>query len=65
MKQLRTIFLLIAALVVGMPAAMAQQALITSKEAAAIARDALALFPDSQMKSALAETVDFCIARTH
>jgi octaprenyl-diphosphate synthase len=31
----------------------------------AIARDALALFPDSQMKSALAETVDFCIARTH
>jgi octaprenyl-diphosphate synthase len=31
----------------------------------AIARDALALFPDSKMKSALAETVDFCIARTH
>jgi hypothetical protein len=31
----------------------------------AIARDALALFPDSAMKSALAETVDFCIARTH
>jgi octaprenyl-diphosphate synthase len=31
----------------------------------AIARDALALFPDSPMKSALAETVDFCIARTH
>ncbi|MGB7098682.1 MAG: polyprenyl synthetase family protein [Xanthobacteraceae bacterium] len=31
----------------------------------AIARDALALFPDSRMKSALAETVDFCIARTH
>jgi octaprenyl-diphosphate synthase len=31
----------------------------------AIARDALALFPDSTMKSALAETVDFCIARTH
>ena len=31
----------------------------------AIARDALALFPDLQMKSALAETVDFCIARTH
>ncbi len=31
----------------------------------AIARDALALLPDSQMKSALAETVDFCIARTH
>jgi len=26
-------------------------------------RDALALFPDSPMKSALAETVDFCIAR--
>ncbi len=31
----------------------------------AIARDALALFPDSKMKSALAETVEFCIARTH
>jgi len=31
----------------------------------AIARDALALFPDSKMKTALAETVDFCIARTH
>jgi octaprenyl-diphosphate synthase len=31
----------------------------------AIARDALALFPDSRMKAALAETVDFCIARTH
>jgi octaprenyl-diphosphate synthase len=31
----------------------------------AIARDALALFPESEMKSALAETVDFCIARTH
>jgi octaprenyl-diphosphate synthase len=31
----------------------------------AIARDALALFPDSTMKAALVETVDFCIARTH
>ena len=31
----------------------------------AIARDALALFPDSKMKVALAETVDFCIARSH
>jgi octaprenyl-diphosphate synthase len=31
----------------------------------AIARDALALFPDSKLKAALAETVDFCIARTH
>ena len=31
----------------------------------AIARDALALFPESPMKTALAETVDFCIARTH
>jgi octaprenyl-diphosphate synthase len=31
----------------------------------AIARDALALFPASPMKSALAEAVDFCIARTH
>ena len=31
----------------------------------AIACDALALFPDSKMKMALAETVEFCIARTH
>jgi octaprenyl-diphosphate synthase len=31
----------------------------------AIARDALALFPESAMKAALAEAVDFCIARTH
>ena len=31
----------------------------------AIARDALALFPDSKMKTALAQTVDFCIARSH
>jgi octaprenyl-diphosphate synthase len=31
----------------------------------AMARDALALFPDSPMKAALTGTVDFCIARTH
>ncbi len=31
----------------------------------AIARDALALFPNSPMKAALTGTVDFCIARTH
>jgi octaprenyl-diphosphate synthase len=31
----------------------------------AIARDALALFPESAIKKALVETVDFCIARTH
>jgi octaprenyl-diphosphate synthase len=31
----------------------------------AIARDALALFPDCDMKAALAETVEFTIARTH
>ena len=31
----------------------------------AIARDALALFPDSQMKQALEEAVEFCIARSH
>jgi len=31
----------------------------------AIARDALALFPDSEMKSALEEAVEFTIARTH
>ena len=30
-----------------------------------IARDALALFPDSPMKQALVEAVEFCIARTH
>jgi octaprenyl-diphosphate synthase len=31
----------------------------------AIAKDALALFPDSPMKAALIETVEFCIARAH
>jgi octaprenyl-diphosphate synthase len=31
----------------------------------AMARDALALFPNSPMKQALLETVDFCIARAH
>ncbi len=31
----------------------------------AIARDALALFPESAMKAALVQTVDFCIARAH
>jgi octaprenyl-diphosphate synthase len=31
----------------------------------AIARDALALFPDSEMKQALEEAVEFCTARTH
>jgi octaprenyl-diphosphate synthase len=31
----------------------------------AIARDALALFPDSKMKAALAQAVDFCISRSH
>jgi octaprenyl-diphosphate synthase len=31
----------------------------------AIAKDALALFPDGEVKAALSETVDFCIARSH
>jgi octaprenyl-diphosphate synthase len=31
----------------------------------AMARDALALFPDAPMKQALLDTVDFCIARAH
>ena len=31
----------------------------------AIARDALALFPNGAMKQALLEVVDFCIARGH
>ncbi|WP_407529097.1 polyprenyl synthetase family protein [Methylobacterium oryzisoli] len=31
----------------------------------AIARDALALFPDAPMKRALLQAVDFCIARAH
>jgi octaprenyl-diphosphate synthase len=31
----------------------------------AIAKDALALFPDSLMKSALIGAVEFCVARTH
>ena len=32
---------------------------------AAIARDALALFPASEMKQALEEAVEFCTVRTH
>jgi octaprenyl-diphosphate synthase len=31
----------------------------------AIAKDALALFPDSAIKASLIEAVDFCIGRTH
>jgi octaprenyl-diphosphate synthase len=31
----------------------------------AIAKDALALFPDSALNAALTESVDFCIARAH
>jgi octaprenyl-diphosphate synthase len=31
----------------------------------AMARDGLAIFPESEMKRALLETVDFCIARAH
>jgi octaprenyl-diphosphate synthase len=31
----------------------------------AMARDALELFPASQWKHALLETVDFCVARAH
>ena len=31
----------------------------------AIAKEALALFPPSAVKSALIEAVDFCIARAH
>jgi octaprenyl-diphosphate synthase len=31
----------------------------------AMAKDALALFPDSAMKLALADVVDFCISRAH
>jgi octaprenyl-diphosphate synthase len=31
----------------------------------AIAKDALALFPNSEAKRALLEVVDFCVARAH
>jgi octaprenyl-diphosphate synthase len=31
----------------------------------AIAKDALALYPDGAMKDALAEAVEFCVSRTH
>jgi octaprenyl-diphosphate synthase len=31
----------------------------------AIAKDALALFPDSPMKQALEDAVEFSVARTH
>ena len=30
-----------------------------------IARDALAIFPDSDLKQALAEAVDFCVSRAY
>jgi octaprenyl-diphosphate synthase len=30
-----------------------------------MAKDALALFPDSPIKQALGEAVEFCISRTH
>jgi hypothetical protein len=30
-----------------------------------MAHDALALFPDSDMKAAMHATVEFCIARAH
>jgi octaprenyl-diphosphate synthase len=42
-----------------------EDALGRAQHYGAIARDALALFPDSPMKAALTEAVDFCIARTH
>jgi len=31
----------------------------------AIAKDALALFPESESKAALIDVVDFCVARAH
>ena len=31
----------------------------------AIARDALAIFPDRPEKSALEQVIDFCVQRTH
>ena len=31
----------------------------------AMAKDALAIFPQSEMRTALDEAVDFCIARAH
>jgi len=36
-----------------------------AKHYGAIARDALALFPNGTMKNALLETVEFCISRAH
>jgi octaprenyl-diphosphate synthase len=36
-----------------------------AKHYGAIARDALALFPDGAMKAAMLEAVDFCISRAH
>ncbi|MCC7347155.1 MAG: polyprenyl synthetase family protein [Variibacter sp.] len=36
-----------------------------ARHSGAIAKDALALFPDSDIKAALIETVEFCTARTH
>lgn len=36
-----------------------------AKHYGAMARDALALFPDGAMKTALLDTVDFCVSRAH
>lgn len=42
-----------------------EDTLARARHYGAIAKDALALFPDSAIKSALTETVEFCVARTH
>jgi octaprenyl-diphosphate synthase len=42
-----------------------EDTVVRARHYGAIARDALALFPASNMKQALEETVEFCIARSH
>jgi octaprenyl-diphosphate synthase len=39
--------------------------MIRARDFGAVARDALAIFPDSDAKAALLETVEFCVSRTY
>jgi octaprenyl-diphosphate synthase len=42
-----------------------EDTIMRARHYGAMARDALALFPDSEIKQALEQAVEFCIARTH
>ena len=49
---------------IAMSAAL-EAALERARQFGAMARDALAIFPDSVPKSALSDVVGFCVARAH